>query len=225
MIRLEKLDAWQRKIRQDDCADLGILTPVLAREAIQAGRIDDAIEFVEYADFEARQISQGMVGMAAAVVNYIANTFGEEELEKMWRQRYLPWTKDWCHQQPSVEQTLQYIVELQRALHGNLTIVEEPDRYVFTADPCGSGGRMERTNRNVTKKAYPWSWGKKGILYYCTHCCVFWMILFTEVRGYPQQIVLSPEKLGDPCIHLLYKKPQLIPEEYFTMIGKTKTIK
>ena len=225
MIRLEKSDALQRKIRQDDWANLGILTPGLAIEAIRAGRINDAIELIEYADFEGRQMSQGFVRYCAQFVEYIADTFGEEEVERIWRYVKTPFVKEHLSETPGVEETLQKIVELQRSLHGNLTVVEETDRYVFKADPCGSGGRMERTDRNVTKKAYPWSWGKKGILYYCTHCCIFWEILFTEVQGYPQQILLCPEKLGDPCIHLLYKKPQLIPEEYFTRIGKTKTIK
>jgi len=33
------------------------------------------------------------------------------------------------------------------------------------------------------------------------------------------------EKPEDPCIHYYYKKPELIPKEYFTRIGVTKTIR
>ena len=126
----------------------------------------------------------------------------------------------------SVEKTLQLDAEFARSHHSDFTVVEEPDRYVLTCDPCGSGGRLGRTmNVGVTKKAYPWSWGKSGVSYYCTHCCFIWEIIPTEIQGYPIRINLLGDKPGDPCIHLHYKKPELIPEEYFTRIGKNKTIK
>ena len=48
MIRLEKSEALQRKIRQDDVAEMGIPTWTLVRQAIQAGRTDEALGFLEY---------------------------------------------------------------------------------------------------------------------------------------------------------------------------------
>jgi len=33
------------------------------------------------------------------------------------------------------------------------------------------------------------------------------------------------ERPEDPCVHLFYKKPELIPEEYFKRVGKTKPTK
>jgi hypothetical protein len=52
-----------------------------------------------------------------------------------------------------------------------------------------------------------------------------WEIIPTELRGYPLKLLMVPEKLGDPCYHYLYKRPELIPEEYFSRIGKKKTIR
>jgi hypothetical protein len=43
-----------------------------------------------------------------------------------------------------------------------------------------------------------------------------------ELRGYPVRITLVGDKPEDPCVHLFYKKPELIPEEYFTRIGMKK---
>jgi hypothetical protein len=224
MIRLEKSEALQRKIRQDDAADLGIPTRDLIFKAFQSGNMDKAREFMDYYDFENRLEHEGIVAMASAVLSHLA-TFGEEEVEKAWRKRYEPRMKDWIARIPGVLENLQLFVEYQRGLLSNLTVVEEPDRYVVRCDPCGSGGRLERTDTNVTKKAYPWAWSKIGVPYYCAHCCIAYEIVPTELRGYPLKILEVPEKLGDPCIHIQYKKPELIPEEYFTRIGKTKTIK
>jgi len=50
-------------------------------------------------------------------------------------------------------------------------------------------------------------------------------IIPIELRGYPIRITIPGDKPEDPCIHLFYKKPELIPEDYFTRVGKTKTIK
>lgn len=224
MIRLEESEALQRKIRRDDAPDLGIPTWVLTCEAIQAGRVDDALKFIEYDVSENRAMHEGLASMLSDVLAHLAS-FGEEEVEKVWRRRYHDRIRNWLKVTPGVEESLQLFTEFQRGLSSNLTVTEEADRYVVTCDPCGSGGRLKRTERNVTKKPYPWSWGKSGVPYYCTHCCIAYEIIPTELQGYPLKILLVPEKLGDPCIHLHYKIPQLIPEKYFTRIGKTKTKK
>ena len=125
-----------------------------------------------------------------------------------------------------MEETLERCTYSQKGHHANFTIVEEPDRYVVTYDPCGTGGKLRRTRSvGTTKKAYPWSWSKSGVPYYCTHCCVHFETIATEIRGYPIKIALPGNKPEDPCVHLFYKKPELIPEEYFTRIGHIKTIK
>ncbi len=100
-------------------------------------------------------------------------------------------------------------------------------------DPCGSGGRMRRTgeidkipprdgppfNLGRTKKAWPWSWSKAGVPYYCVHCCIWSEIIPTELNGYPTRVTLWNEDPEKPCRWAFYKKPDLIPEEYFTRIG------
>jgi hypothetical protein len=119
---------------------------------------------------------------------------------------------------------------------GNVEIAEEEDRYVFSTDPCGSGGRMRRVgeidgspprtnqpyNLGVTTKAYPWSWGKAGVPYYCVHCCVWSEIITIENKGYSIRITEYNEDPQGPCKRYFYKKPELIPEEYFTRVGKIK---
>ncbi len=224
MIRLEKSEALRRKIRKDDVAELAIPTWTLVREAMQARRIDEALDFLEYGCAENKAMHDSIVAFVDDTLTYLAR-FGEEEILNSLRQRYHNRVGNWLSVMPGVVETLQIFTEYFRGHFSKLTVVEEPDRYVVSLDPCGSGGRLRRT-RSVatTKKAYPWSWGKSGISYYCTHCCVH-EIISTELRGYPLRITLIAERPEDSCVHLYYKKPELIPEEYFTRIGMTKTIK
>ncbi|OGO23480.1 MAG: hypothetical protein A2144_00175 [Chloroflexi bacterium RBG_16_50_9] len=224
MIRLEESAILKRKIRQDDVADLGKPTWALTREAIKAGRVDEALKFIEYGAFENQAMHEGVAAMLSDVLTHLA-TLGEGEVEKAWRLRYNDRIKKWLQETPGLMENLWLFIEFQRGLSANLTVTEEPDRYVIKSDPCGTGGRLKRTDRNVTRKAYPWSWGKSGILYYCTHCCIAYEQVPIELREYPLKVMLPPEKSGAPCFHLVYKKPELIPEEYFTRVGKKKTKK
>ena len=110
--------------------------------------------------------------------------------------------------------------------YSNITITEEPDRYVVKLDPCRSGGRLRRTKSvGTTKKAYPWSWSRSGVCYYCCHDCLLMEIIPIELRGYPIAVFEYSDNPQDPCVQFYYKRPELIPEEYFTRVGKTKTIK
>ncbi|MFC1904168.1 hypothetical protein ACFLXT_00145 [Chloroflexota bacterium] len=225
MIRLEKSEALQRKIRQDDPPDLAIPTWTLVREAVQTRRDDEAFNLLEYACDRTRAMHDSIIAFADDAMTQLAG-FGEEELLKLLRKRYYDRVKNWLVVTPGVEETMQIMVENQRSHFTNLTVMEEPDRYVVTQDPCGSGGRLRRTRQvATTQKAYPWAWSRIGIPYYCIHCCVAWEVIATELRGYPLRLNLVGEKPEDPCIHLFYKKPELIPEEYFTRIGVTRAIK
>ncbi len=225
MIRLEKSEALQRKIRQDDVAELAIPTSTLVCEAMQAGRVDEALNFLQYSCAENQAMHDIMVVFVDDVLAHLAR-FGEGEVLKLMRQRYYDRVKSWLSVTPGVEETLQVLAEYFRSHFSNFTVVEEPDRYIMSLNPCGSGGRLRRSRHvATTKEAYPWSWGKSGVSYYCTHCCVFFEIIPTELRGYPLAINLIAERPEEPCVQLYYKKPELIPEEYFTRIGMTKTIK
>jgi hypothetical protein len=114
---------------------------------------------------------------------------------------------------------------------GDITVAEEEDKYVIYLDPCGSGGRMRREGRDKppynygkTKKAYPWSWGKAGVPYYCVHCCIWSEIIPTEQQGYPHRVTAYSDDPNEPCAFYIYKRPELIPEEYFARIGKKKDL-
>lgn len=218
MIKLKKSEALGRMIRQDDPEELVIPTWTLAREAISAGKIDEALAFLDYGFNEIKTLHDSLCSFGDDVLSHLAE-INEEEVYKVLKKRYEPGIRRWLSDTPGVEESLQRGLEYQRGHGGECTITEEPDRYVIRCDPCGSGGQLRRIkNVGTTKKAYHWTWSKSGVPYYCVHCCVMWEIIPTELRGYPIRINLIGDRPEDPCIHLYYKKPELIPEEYFKRI-------
>jgi len=225
MIRLEKSEALQRKIRQDDMAELGKPTDTLVREAIQAGRTNEALDFFEYSLAEHLDMHDSLVDFNDDTLTYFANTSGEEEVMKAIKSRYDKRFRYWLKSAPSLLEQIYLHSEGGRGDFADFAAVEEPDRYVMTYNTCDLL-RVWRNKKDLgtTKQAYPWSWSRSGVPYYCAHCCLCEQIA-TEVLGYPVYINLCPEKPENPCLHLYYKKPELIPEEYFTRIGMTKTIK
>jgi hypothetical protein len=219
MVKLEKSEVLGRVIRRDDAEDLAKPTWQLVREAIQAGKTKEALAFLDYAFIETKTVHDSFCTWIEGLSTYVAN-FREEEIHKFLRIRYEPRVRHWLSQTPGVKESLERGIEYQRAHGGHCTIKEESTRYVVTCDPCGSGGQLRRgKDVGIAKKAYPWTWNKNGVSYYCSHCCVFWEIIPIEARGYPIRITLIGKKPEDPCVHLYYKKPELIPEKYFMRVG------
>ncbi len=230
MIRLENREALlqrgetsNRRMRKDDPEDLAISNWELVSRAIKAGKVDEALDFLEYARVVSQANNDGFVSASDENYTYIAGNYGEEEILKIMKPRYHAMMKEFLSTVHGTEDMLQRCTEFQRGHHANFTVRDEPDRYVVTYDPCGSGGRLRRTrSMGVTKKAYPWSWGRAGVPYYCTHCCLHFEIIPIELQGYPVRVNLIADRPEDPCVHLFYKKPELIPEEYFERVGMKK---
>lgn len=224
MIRLIKSEALQRNIRQDDLSELGIPTWNLVREAVQKGKTEEAFQFLEYGCMEAKTMHDSIVNFVDDAITYIAR-FGEGEIFQFLRDKYFSRIENWLRVTPGVGETMQRFAEYQRSHFAEVTLKEEKDRYIMSG-LCGSGGRLRKSKKvAITKKAYPWSWSKENIPYYCLHCCVAWEILPNEIRGYPLRIHLLPDQADDPCVHFFYKEPKLIPEEYFTRVGMSKRVK
>ncbi|MFC2066231.1 hypothetical protein ACFLUO_04110 [Chloroflexota bacterium] len=225
MSKLEWSDVLKRKVRSGTLNDIMASNWAIVSDAINAGEVQKANELLDYCQTRSQEQYVRLVMMANELLTFIADNVGEEVIEKIWRARYAPRAADFLRTAGTVEETIRRISEAEISHYGNLTMVEEPDRYVVKLDPCGSGGRIRRTvEAGTLKKAYRWTWGKTGVPYYCAHCSLCMEILPTEIRGYPMGIVEYNENPGEPCIRLYYKSPELIPEKYFTRIGKKKDI-
>jgi len=221
-VKLAKSPVYGRIIRQGSASDLARPTWELVDEAIEEGKLTSAVELIEYGCYESRSMHDSLVSMFNDALTYIAQS-GEEELNKFIRAMYEGPVRKMLRRIPGTEEFLQLFLELQRSHFSRIGIREEPDRVVATFDPCGSGGKLLRTKHvSKTKSAYPFSWNETGVPYYCLHCCIAWEIIPTEIQGHPIRVHLFPHNPEDSCVHYYYRKPHLIPEEFFRRIGFPK---
>ena len=223
-MRIEKSEALGRNIRRDRGEDLGESTWEAIAHAIRDGRTADALAYLEYGCSEARSLHDGMCSLADDAITHLARLAGDQEVCSMLRKRYEPVIRLWLATTPGLAESMERTAEFQRGHFGKISVKEEADRFVLTCDPCGSGGRLQRTKPVVrAQNAYDWTWSRTNVPYYCTHCAVMWEILPIEMRGYPIRINLAPEKSSDPCVHLYYKNPEQIPDQYYERVGRRRS--
>lgn len=160
-----------------------------------------------------REAQRGLVPVRTYWINetlaYIAKKFGEEEVFNIW--------KSWMDSRFEQFNELGAGGQLERlaSAHNSLgsimkNLEEKEDRYVLTLDPCGSGGVMRRENmlksgQGVTKKGYPWSWGKTGVPYYCVHCAIAGEIVPRERTGKAWWLQEFPDDPQGVCIYNFLK--------------------
>jgi hypothetical protein len=244
MIRFAKSEKLRRYLRQDDLEDLGRPTPDLIVEAIDQGRLEEAKALTRYILSESKALHDLYCDWTWDILTKTAALQGEEAVYRLCRATQETWMlkRTWkALVKMPVEERVQVNAEIMRSHRcgpkqdGTLEIIEDANRISIKMDPCGSGGRMRRGdpvdgtpsrlgppyNFGVTQKAYPWSWGRKGVPYYCIHCAVN-EILPTEWGGYPLWVTGYSDDASEPCYWHFYKSPELIPEANFERLGFKK---
>ena len=173
MAIFEESKVLGRKIRKGSMQELTVPTSTLAKESIKMGKIEEALELFQYSKSESLLTDSLLVRMISIILEYLAENFGEEHVEQVFRRRTEVTLPGLLATAGTAEDTLMRITELQRGHGAGLSITEEADRYVLRLDPCGSMGRIwKNAEVGTTRKAYPWSWGRADVPYYCVHCCL-----------------------------------------------------
>lgn len=204
----------------------------ILREYIEAGRNAEALEVLQRCAEMATIQHNSLASFVGMSLNRLAR-FDEAELEKLFRERYGPQAQAWIASTPGARESVEKFAGLMENPGSEINITEDAEKYILTLDPCRTGGRLRRGGAvgptaaagfkiGTTGKPYPWCWGKPGVSYYCIHDCLFLEILPIELRGYPIAVVNYAERAEDPCILYFYKRPELIPEQYFLRLGKKK---
>ena len=233
-----------RKLRLDDLEELGRPTPELIIEAIEAGRLDDAKELARYTVTESKSLHDLFCDWIWDMLTRVGESAGEQAVHELLRSSQSTWMlrRTWkAFIKLPVEDRVAITAEIMRShfcgpqQDGAIEIIEEDDRFVIRMDPCGSGGRMRRGdpvdatpsrlgapyNFGVTREAHDWSWGRKGVPYYCLHCAVN-EILTTEWGGAPMWVTDFDPDAQAPCQWCFYKRPELVPARYFERLGLRK---
>lgn len=105
---------------------------------------------------------------------------------------------------------------------GAFRLDEDDEKFTFTMDPCGSGGRLWRKGRyeppygfGVTSAAWPWSFHREGLPYYCVHCTFLNESMPMQILGVPTWPVDPPAHAGDVCRWYVYKDKWGVPRSFY----------
>lgn len=244
MSTLKKSEVLGREIRQDPPEELGVSTLTRLKEAIDRGDKEEAKRLAEYLRKEGEVVHDVYTNWVWGFLTYVANEFGEDEVENALRKSMEPWFgyryRNYAKMTP--EERLQLTLEGMRGHYvgpgrlGQFEVIDEGKRWKMVFDPCGSGGVMRRGNPETgdpprteppynfgeTQEAHPWSWGRKGVCYYCAHCSLINEILPIEHFGEIMRVTEYPDDPNDPCVWYIYKDAKDIPDEYYERVGKKK---
>src|SRR5512139_2646735 len=154
MAKLANSEVLKREIRQDDLLQLGIPTPVLAKEELANLNSAEALRLFEYGLFELRQTHDVIVQTTCEWLEYIVGHLGEEHVPKVWGMMVpnLASTFERLARVDARERVFQFAETFRGHCggpsgRGEITIKEEADRYVMVHNPCGSGGKMRLTGK------------------------------------------------------------------------------
>ena len=195
MVKLVKSEKLRRLVREDEWGDLGLPTQELIVKAIDEGRYDEAKALARYFIPEGKGLHDLFCDWIWDMLTKTAIRDGEEAAYELCRATQETWMmrRTWKGlSRMTVEEQVYVNTEIMRSHRGgpeqdgSIEIIEEEERYSIKMDPCGSGGRMRRGdpvdgtpsrlgppyNFGATRKAYPWSWGRKDVPYYCIHCAI-----------------------------------------------------
>jgi hypothetical protein len=228
----------QRDLRQDEPSEVGTSSLKMVYQAMDRGDLTEAKRIAEYARLEWQVVHDMYVNWSWAFFTYIADTYGEADLEKAMRSVLGSYYRARYDKvmASDVKTQLQLTVEGLRGhlmgpgRQGEIEVTEEPDRFVLKLAPCGSGGvareRVESGKEprpdlfGFSKTAHSWTWGKDRVCYYCAHCTMVNEIMAIENYGHPMRVTEYPDKADSPCLWYIYKDPKKIPAEYYERVGK-----
>lgn len=246
MLHLIQHPLLKRKVRSDDWPDLGEPTQEKAVQALESGRPDLARDLVRYLIPEGKALHDLFCDWIWDIYTKVGAEHGDEAVYRLSRATQETWMmkRTWkAFINLPVEDRVFLSAEIMRAHRsgpdqdGRLEVVDQGERITIRMDPCGSGGRMRRGdpvdgtpsrlgppyNFGVTKAAHDWCWGLKGVPYYCVHCAIN-EILPLEWGGWPLWVTGYRPDAAEPCAWHFYKRPELIPEKYFTRLGFKKPV-
>ena len=239
--------------------EFGELFASLAQE-LDAGRRETALELAQQAAAQWRVVHDREIDLTYGLMSAFVQEHGEEAVPFMFErigQEHLhefyeladPEERGW--ESEGRDAVLLDTIEAMRT-HLSSTwrdgepfeLVEHDDRWVFTFDPCGSGGRairgdwVEQTpsrieapyNFATIKGAYPWTDGKQGICVYCSHCILIYEQGPMERGGAPNHLVEPPNKTHnerdqDPRnkrTNTIYKTTDAVPDEVYQRAGRAR---
>jgi hypothetical protein len=230
-----------RVFTKEELADFAKDFTGLAMEALEAGDVEKAKHWLRRHD-ETKDILHDLyLHWVTALLSHIYDRWGEDEAVRAVRDSgrnfSLPLLKQKTAliREKGIRAWVECVVDIwrQHSMYPGMTLEEDDEKFVFTLNPCGSGGRLINMGAYEGPFAYrklqkpgPHTWGEKDLPIYCAHCTWVHEIFPLAEGGEGAQFWVHaspfPKKPGDPCIHHVYKDPKKIPDRYYDRIQMTR---
>lgn len=216
-----------------------------AGEALEVGADAEAwqqraVDLLDAMRLEFKVPHDILVAWIQDLLSAVATRWGEgavlesilETHQSIWGDRYTSW------HQLSPHERLALTVEGMRGGHfsgerrrGDMTLVDQGDRYKMVMELCGSGGVLRRGDPETGRPPHPvdehganqeahlWTWQKTGIHWYCSHCAIAMEWLPGRQRGRllrPLDHVMDP---GAPCTWYVYKDEEQTRAYHYPRTG------
>ena len=221
-----------RVFTETELEELGKRTVDLVCEAIDAGDNEKAKKLSERMHREFQSMHDVYVTWFTGALSHIYEHYGDKALYEAMHQSSSVWFKPIVESYDKTGDFRHQVVMLAHGLAGHLQpmkVEEDDEKVCITMMPCGSGERLFQAggyeppkNLSIVKKPQPLTYGKPNCPIYCAHEAML-EILPIEWRGYPHWVCFPAEGFtSGGCRFCLYKNPEAIPEEVYTMVGKKK---
>ena len=187
-----------------------------AIEAVKAGRINEAIKYIEELNEQFRPLHDRYGDWIQSLLGFIAEKQGEEAVEEALKNTFSEVYKERALASAGMshEDLIRRYCQSLRSHYSEFTVEEDDEKTVIVITYCGSGGRMQKEGKasvKRTKKSYPWAFDETGVCYYCCHEAVFNSVYkelgldFVQYE-YANQFDTEGNATGSPCRWVFYKK-------------------
>lgn len=219
-----------RVFAKEELEEMGRRTVDLLTEAIEAGDEKRAKELARRMYREFAFMHDLYRDWAAGFMDYIHRNYGEDALYQALRKvAGAPGGPKANAEKVDFRRQVQGLAHVLRGHLETMKVEEDDEKVCIQMQPCGSGQRLLQDggygpprNLAIIQKPHPMTWGLTDFPIYCTHCPVL-EILSIEQLGYPAVVAIPDEKVASgSCKYCIYKNPNDIPEEVYTMVGKQK---
>lgn len=185
-----------------------------AIEAIKSGDKEEAIKYIEQMSQEAKRAHDRAIEWIQSLLNFTAETQGEEAVEQALKKSFDDVYKDRRIAAPNVqsaEEQVRIWCQVHRAHYSNFYVEEDEEKFVVVILFCGTGGKLHDEDKaGKTQKAYPWSFNQAGVTYYCCHEPVFEAMAATygmDIEDHTYKTIFDDngKPVGHECRWIVYK--------------------
>ncbi len=228
-------DTGRRLFSDEELLELSKSYTERILQQLKAGEKEKAIELCEEMSESRIILHDFFADSCVALWSFIGEHMGEGKVEEMFRyvfdQSATRQFYDLAVAQSPPHLTALLLAKSWRAhscfgkgeFPAKFRITEDSQKFSFHLEPCGSGARLwqrgwyeEGKGGKRSEKAWPWTYNREGLPYYCIHCSFLNEILPYESEYGSLMWIVDP--LGGPfkkCVWHVYKDVNDIPEKYY----------